>query len=226
MNSLYSSLKSKVKPLSLFGKLAFVVLGLWLFMMSVIGFNSLWWVVSFSDCADPIIDTYYYLYLSQGLCVDSKENQISNYDDCRKWNTVADETTSDEGADDASKYNDARNLCIAAMVFSILFIFTSGASIISKNFPVVPQRLVMGVLDLLIIFTLVSAIGVSTQTYFTDVNNYFVEDACSEVYSGPTIGWVATFCGFVVSIIGLYFVACPYGQCLAESDLLLHQPVA
>ena len=225
MNALYSSLTSKIKPLSLFGKLAFVVLGLWMFMMSVIGFNSIWWGVSFSDCTDPITDTYYFLLLSKGLCTDSEANQISNYDNCRTWDTVADETSSGEGADDAIKYNDARSLCITAMVLAIIFTFVSGASIISKNFPVVPQRLVMVVLNFLIILMLVSAIGVSTQTYFTDTSNYFVEDACNKVYSGPSIGWVTAFCGFVVSVIGLILVACPCGQCLAESDLLLHQPV-
>ena len=215
----------KFRPFSICGKVTFLSLGLWLFMLSIISFQSVWWSVNFTKCNDPISSTYYYLLLDDGLCVDSKQGQISNYDSCSTWQTISRDAGGSAAAD-ASKYIHTEGLCISTLVFSLFCSFIVVSDILSKHMPLILHRsILIGFLSLVGLMFF-AALCNSSQSYWTQVDNYSLNDSCSESYSGPAIGWVAVLFGFFTSLVGLFLALFPCAQCAADNQLELHQPLA
>jgi hypothetical protein len=198
-----------LKKLSDCGHICLVILGSVVLILTIISFSVTWWYLYWDDCSF-FDDASVSLNLKLGLCTDGMS-------DCTAWDDL------DIGADeeDTDAYVAAHGICVTALVFTVLFlVFTCTAFI-----PAVKESAAVGYLRFVLIFImllvsvfLISAMASTTDTWYTDSNNYAIETFCGESRSSVSIGWLCALFSALFSLLTAFIAVCPCCQCVDRTS--------
>jgi hypothetical protein len=190
----FSSL-AQLKPISQCGQGCVLILVSIQIIFCIVGSTASFWELGFEGCNAGDIGSsgvYVYLLLNQGLCLDSNSDKTSGYDDCTAWDNInANDDTADE---DAQKYIDTYGLCVSALVFAIVLLFVTGASYHQIQTEYTNMlRYTQIFLGVLVVALTAGAVGGTSETFYTDEENYPYYLACDNHYTTPTAGWIMIF---------------------------------
>ena len=202
-----------MKALSSCGHCCFCINGLILIIVASMTFGTTFWAISFTDCPN-FTDEYFYITLDNGYCTDENGDVTSGWDDCTSWSDLEDSSLDDDVSEGASDYIDANGLSKAALAFCVVnFVFI----IINMSSQQDGFRIVQFLISMLSVLMFVCVLGVASDTYYTDLDNYFLDSVCDKSSSIASIGWFSAALGVILSIIGNCCNICPLCGCADDS---------
>lgn len=207
----------ELKPVSQCGRICHTILGLFIIIMTSVTFSSTWWIVYFWDCVGN--DQYYYLRLDDGLCYADSNGEEDNFEDCISWEDLEDnEFVSSEAQDDAGAYISADGLCKACLSFGV-FLFVA----IALQF--VPQvrefKFGRHIIAAALGFTgilLLAAFSSTSNTYYTDVDNYLENDRCASYATSMYSGYACAVVAFILCFSTAASLLFPCCTCIGTTE--------
>lgn len=205
-----------MKELTFSGRVWIVLLGALEIIFAAVAIYTPYWQVWFTDCSNS--DTYYYIVLDDGLCVDGSDDAVSNFDSCTTWKSL--DVNSSTASDDAVNFITARKLLTAALSFSVIL---SGFGVLNFLVPRLRDanfRMIQCFFYLVSLLLVIISFSVTSESFYFNPDNYpesaFCSTQSSLVDGGYAVAVMLLFMLFTSSMAVVGWCNCC--NCVDNSD--------
>mgnify|MGYP003387192466 CR=1 FL=1 len=203
-----------MKQISECGSACFSCMIITITVSCLVAFTTTFWLVGFGDCS--VTDYFYFVQLTR---LDTSGNVNDDFITCETWSSIEDSTTG-AASDDAGDYASAHGLVVTSFVLALVCCF----SVILPR--CITTEAINGYLRytsivLLVIITifLITAMGMTTGTYYTTTSNYVGGAYCDQSLSVPYTGYAFMFFGLILSFSLLFAIISPCCGCAKPDEV-------